>query len=242
MNRNELVNAIELATEIEQATSLDEIFARLQACLTRYGFTACLVTNLPVQHDKRWYKKVLINGWPSGWYQRYTSVGHYQHDPCAARSRNTARPFIWSDVRDDQLQTRAQLVMDEAGEFGLREGICVPIHAPFTVPAVVTVSGEAVDLTPATRYAVHALAQHAYHAAARVFSDGSVSAVAHLTRRERDILQWVAVGKTAWEASCILGISETTVITHLRNAKEKLDTANVVHTVVEALRRQEIQL
>jgi LuxR family quorum sensing-dependent transcriptional regulator len=51
----------------------------------------------------------------------------------------------------------------------------------------------------------------------------------------------VADGKTAWEVSRILSISEHTVLTHQRNVKQKLDAANNVHAVVKAFLRQEIQ-
>lgn len=63
-----------------------------------------------------------------------------------------------------------------------------------------------------------------------------------LTPREREVLSWAANGKTAWEISVILDISESTVISHLRNARDKLETVNVVQTIVEAMRRSEIRL
>lgn len=62
----------------------------------------------------------------------------------------------------------------------------------------------------------------------------------HLTRREKEVLLWTARGKTAWETSVILNISRTTVISHLKNTRAKLDTTNVVQTVAEAMRRSEI--
>lgn len=61
-----------------------------------------------------------------------------------------------------------------------------------------------------------------------------------LTSREKEVLLWVAQGKTAWETSVILNISRTTVISHLRNSRAKLDTTNIAQTIVEAMRRSEI--
>lgn len=73
---------------------------------------------------------------------------------------------------------------------------------------------------------------------------GSVTEIRNgkLTNREREVLYWASEGKTAWETSVILSISETTVISYLKRARYKLDTTNVVHTIVEALRRCEIKL
>lgn len=43
-----------------------------------------------------------------------------------------------------------------------------------------------------------------------------------LTERERSALSWVAEGKSDWEISVILGVSETTVRFHVDNARKKL--------------------
>jgi LuxR family quorum sensing-dependent transcriptional regulator len=58
-----------------------------------------------------------------------------------------------------------------------------------------------------------------------------------LTPRERECLQWAAVGKSEWEISQILGISEHTSEKHLLNAKFKLGAVNRVQAVAEAIRR-----
>lgn len=58
-----------------------------------------------------------------------------------------------------------------------------------------------------------------------------------LTPRERECLQWAAVGKSEWEISQILGISEHTSEKHLLNAKMKLRAVNRVQAVAEAIRR-----
>jgi len=63
-----------------------------------------------------------------------------------------------------------------------------------------------------------------------------------LTEREREVLGWIALGKTAGEAATILGLSKRTIETHIYSAARKLDTANSTHTVVEAIRRGELSL
>jgi len=47
-----------------------------------------------------------------------------------------------------------------------------------------------------------------------------------LSRRENECMQWAARGKTAWEISRVLAVSEHTVIFHLRNATSKLGAVN----------------
>jgi len=59
---------------------------------------------------------------------------------------------------------------------------------------------------------------------------------ARLTERETECLRWAALGKSEWEISRILGISEHTVERHLLNAKSRLGAVNRVQAVAEAIR------
>jgi LuxR family quorum sensing-dependent transcriptional regulator len=53
----------------------------------------------------------------------------------------------------------------------------------------------------------------------------------HLTDRERDALAWVAEGKSDWEISVILGVSEGTARFHVDNARKKLGAVNRAQAV-----------
>lgn len=57
-----------------------------------------------------------------------------------------------------------------------------------------------------------------------------------LTSRETECMRWAALGKSEWEISQILGISEHTSEKHLLSAKSKLGAANRVQAVAEAIR------
>jgi DNA-binding CsgD family transcriptional regulator len=59
-----------------------------------------------------------------------------------------------------------------------------------------------------------------------------------ISARELDCLKWTAAGKTAWEASVILGISERTVRFHLNAAREKLECATTTQAVAKAVANQ----
>lgn len=52
-----------------------------------------------------------------------------------------------------------------------------------------------------------------------------------LTARERDAMAWVAEGKSDWEISVILSVSETTVRFHVDNARRKLGAVNRAQAV-----------
>jgi LuxR family transcriptional regulator, quorum-sensing system regulator SolR len=57
-----------------------------------------------------------------------------------------------------------------------------------------------------------------------------------LTNKEREVLLWMAEGKTAWEIGRILAISERTVKFHLHNIYAKFDVANRAQAITVARR------
>lgn len=57
-----------------------------------------------------------------------------------------------------------------------------------------------------------------------------------LTEREKEVLRWLAHGKSNWEVSVILKISERTVRFHINNIMKKLDAVNRTHAMALVLR------
>ncbi|MCU7934302.1 MAG: LuxR C-terminal-related transcriptional regulator [Candidatus Thiodiazotropha sp. (ex Dulcina madagascariensis)] len=57
-----------------------------------------------------------------------------------------------------------------------------------------------------------------------------------ITPREKEVLQWVMEGKTNWEISIILSISEGTVRYHITKILRKLNATNCSHAIAKALK------
>ena len=58
----------------------------------------------------------------------------------------------------------------------------------------------------------------------------------NLTPREREVLTWISLGKSAWEIGEILGIAKRTVDEHAQTATRKLGAANRTQAVAIAVR------
>jgi DNA-binding CsgD family transcriptional regulator len=78
----------------------------------------------------------------------------------------------------------------------------------------------------------HMLRMHGYDAEQEIL----------VSARELDCLKWTAAGKTALEASIILGISERTVRFHLNAAREKLGCVTTTQAVAKAIAQQLIDI
>ena len=64
----------------------------------------------------------------------------------------------------------------------------------------------------------------------------NVMRLADLSDRERQIMTWVAMGKTNPEIGCILRISEFTVKNHMKSIFSKLDVSNRAQAVATLTR------
>lgn len=116
-------------------------------------------------------------------------------------------------------------------QFDFSGAIIAPAHLPGgRVGAVVWVARDPIDLQAVFArdgerlftLAFRLLAAHAE--ASNTLRDPAI--VGHLTPREVQSLRWAAAGKTNAEIGIILSLSVSTVRFHLRNAGEKLGTAN----------------
>jgi DNA-binding CsgD family transcriptional regulator len=63
-----------------------------------------------------------------------------------------------------------------------------------------------------------------------------------LKPREREVLQWIAAGKTSWEIGVMSGVSEHAVNKIINAAMAKLDAVTRTQAVVNAIRDGEIKL
>jgi len=107
--------------------------------------------------------------------------------------------------------------------------------------AIVIRAAQGMDGWPANKATITrefgALGQYFHQHMLRIFGRGNEKAII-VSAREIDCLKWMAAGKTAWEVSTILGISERTVRFHLNAAREKLKCTTTTQAVAKAVSQQ----
>ncbi|HSV29070.1 MAG TPA: LuxR family transcriptional regulator [Candidatus Omnitrophota bacterium] len=185
-----------------------------------------------------------ITTYPAAWVERYTSQNYLQDDPLIDDLPDRRLPFLWSDVqKSKELTTRQKQMFVEAREYGLLNGLAVPIHGKNGEFATVSFvpggnESEANATIAIYRHLLHLLALYYHDHAARILLDKAMSSPRQkslLSPREKEVLQWTARGKSNWEISTVLGISEKSVEFHLDSARRKLQVYNRTHAVVKAI-------
>jgi len=203
--------------------------SEIKAC----GFHAYIMAGLPAPGTAL-PELTLANGWPSEWFDLYTRENFSALDPVPRHGATTVQPFEWSEARyDKDDDPAAHLVMTRATEFRLRDGYCIPMHYD-DGGSVISLATEHLRLDPLAKSALQLIGVYA-HNRIRSLAKPQPEKRDLLTAREREVLRWCAGGKTSWEISVILRISERTVKFHLVEASRKLNAVNRTSAVAKAL-------
>ena len=125
-----------------------------------------------------------------------------------------------------------------AQDFRLREGYVVPIHGLHGYVAAASLAGETVLHAQDAYAALELITMYAFNRFGKLRQRPPRS----LTNREREVVSWIAAGKSAWDTGGILHIAEDTVNKHIKSAMRKLDVHTRAQAVAESIRRGEIAI
>lgn len=222
------------------AQSADAVCQLLLGLTRNYGLTALMAGTVPRPGTPKVQQKghVMLCDWPEQWLERYVAKNYVDHDPVVTYIKRTPSMVRWRDAAAElQIGRSGQKVLGDAGEFKLKDGLAFPLITIEGTIVMVSLGGEEVDMSPEGFNVVSLAATYAIGRAMQLQNAIELfDQRPDLTPRETECLKWAAEGKSEWEISQILGISEHTSEKHLLNAKRKLGAANRVHAVAEAIR------
>lgn len=224
--------------------SLDELNALFGASVGRLGLSTWAYQVPP---KKALAEPMILHNYPKAWVERYVESRYDKIDPLVSQSSKKLLPFTWSDLlKGIELDIRQRHFFGEASDFNICEGIGFPIPSlegkMVTLTLVPDFSAKDLPIYCASHLdKLHALAL-LYHSLATEFINAAAKPkkIANpISPREVECLQWLANGKSDWDISKILNISQHTVAKHLDNAKAKLGvysrTQAVVHGIMSGI-------
>jgi LuxR family quorum sensing-dependent transcriptional regulator len=228
--------------KLNRATTSIHICDALTSFTGRYGLTCMLAATMPSPHERRRHlqeQHLLVPAYPAAWIDRYLDQDYVRVDPVVRRIKRDLSPFLWSEATafaDGENGAVVDRLFGEAAEFNLRAGFSVPLITLDGSVAAVSLGGVAVDMPPAARGMIAMISTFAIGRAIDIRDRTKRRQRPKLTPREIECLKWAADGKTEWEISAILKVSEHTADKHLANAHRKLGAANRAQAVAHAIR------
>lgn len=230
---------LEFIGRIQQAQTPGEACDCLLAVTRKYGLTAVVAGTVPAPGTppERQREHLLLSNWPNRLLDLYITRNYVDIDPLVAHLADDPAPVGWRAFRATaEGDSIAAEMFSEAEAYGLEDGLAFSLTTLEGRSVIVSLGGKAVELSARDVGSLHLASTLAVGRALTLHGQREEPARPELTPREIECLQWAALGKSEWEISQILGISEHTSEKHLLNAKTKLAAANRVQAVAEAMR------
>ncbi|MFC3190878.1 transcriptional regulator SdiA [Pseudocitrobacter faecalis] len=215
----------EMLHRFQSASTSDHIYTLLQQQTEHleYDFFSLCVRH-PVPFTRP--KTSLYTTYPDAWMSHYKAANYLAVDPVLKQGNFRFGHLRW----DDALFCEAQELWDAARDHGLRTGatqcLMLPNHAHSFFSVSRTHATEAGPDSDEIELRLQMLLEMSSLALLRVEDEMVMPREMKFSKRELEILQWTAEGKTSAEISMILSISENTVNFHQKNMQKKFDAPN----------------
>ena len=221
--------------DVKSIDSVDNLNAILNSTLKNLGFN-----EWAYQYKNETSTAFVLGDFPPEWVDYYLDSNFSEIDPIILDGQRQATAFQWSELISRlQLADCQKSFMNEARDVGLADGVGVPVNHSNQKNAMLTmVTGETTNNLNKTFKHLQAeihLITLIYHQYVQDIMQQETFVQVALTQREKEVLKWASLGKTSWETSAILNISERTVNFHIENARKKLSASSKQHAVIKAL-------
>lgn len=176
------------------------------------------------------------SSYPCDWLDHYVSHNYITFDPIYRIGWEKSGIFDWASISKTHSLSRDETrLMNEASDAGLVSGAAAAIHLGYG-------SMIGFGFASSSRHSFGRDHLSQLYAMAGQFQLVHTSlapnperAEVKLSARQKEVLQWIATGKTRADIATIMGISEDTVDDHLRQVFRKLGCNDKVVAVLRAI-------
>lgn len=225
--------AFDFIDKLLALTSADEVMDAIGEALKQLGIDHFVFSFVPTAVEN-FAGVQLANRLPEGMLEAYIEQRFQADDPGFRFSQITASPFRWlrEAPYDPENQRVAELLRFNK-DFGIFDGVVIPVLSPIGRLGQVWFGGAEIDLPDRELPALHLMALAAFNRVLEI--KGIPSAVTTLTNRQREVLTRTANGENAEQIANAMNLSHATVVMHLNNCRRKLGARTLAQAVAIAL-------
>lgn len=175
-------------------------------------------------------------GYPEAWRKLYLRERLHLSDPLARRAGSFTRPFFWSEiVQLPELTDAEQRYIATVSKENLGEGLGVPVFGPAGRNGYAALGFGSSERPPGDEVLeLQAACQMGHLAYCRLLLRDLPQKI-NLSAREKEILRWVARGRTNTQIAEVLQLSRNTVETYIRRCFEKLEVNDRVSAALRGM-------
>jgi len=228
---------VDAIARAQNADAVSDAALHFAAALKPYGVTGIAtrayqlpegpINNVSVWNAHGW---VAVK-WPDNW-QDSPGYRHicFTENPLLDATLKGRTYFLWSDAAP---RDRHGTYWEAWSEGRVTEGMAVIAVAPGRRRTSLALAFEEFDASPTETAAIRMAATVLVERTAALCHTKQKTPI--LSPRERDCLAFVAAGKSDWEISVILSLSQNTVRSYVDTARKKLDAQTRTHAVARAM-------
>ncbi|MBI5902655.1 MAG: autoinducer binding domain-containing protein [Deltaproteobacteria bacterium] len=180
--------------------------------------------------------KIINVNYPVDWLEAYASEELYKNDPVIRFNYTFFKTHFWSEALQRFSDEPYMDLMNRASEFKLRYGMAGGVNGSGQdCGSIFSFSSDRNGFTAHHLKILDVLTPHIHQALLRICRDSQSPTAYVLSKREKEVMNWMKEGKTNWEISVILNISERTVKFHVQNIERKLNAVNKAHAIAIAM-------
>jgi DNA-binding CsgD family transcriptional regulator len=238
---------METITAIGRQDEIGEIFRLVREAATLQGAVGHSYHFTPVFHSQTSPDTIVeVEGFTPQIIALYQDQAFRATDPTPDYIMQRGEPLLWTTAirdllaKDSSKSARKFYAIMES--HALLHGLAIPLYGPHNRNAFAYFGfGEPLtEIEDERCLALQALMQAA-HLRICLLLDRQASPIT-LSRREKEVLHWIARGKSNTDIAAILKISPDTVATYVRRLFDKLDSRDRVGATIKALQLGLIRL
>jgi len=222
--------------QISDAREIKSAYEISLDLIQNLGFNFCSfsITSPEARHL---HDTVNFNNYPYDWNTKYEQEHYGDIDPILAHCKRSELPILW----EDEIFSKTPQLRLAQKQQGLQHGWSQSVHDSSGLCSMFSLARSsspisAYELYENLGYAI--FISHQLHGlvAQKLRQRLPTASTPHLSTREIEILTLSADGKTAYECSRILSISERTINHHVQNFIRKFGVNNKIAAVIKAVR------
>lgn len=234
-------------TAIGKQDEIGEIFRLISQAASQYGTMGHTYHFTPIFHSQISPETIVeITGFPPQVVALYQDQSFRATDPTPDYIIQHGEPLLWTTAirdllaKDGRKSARKFYAIMES--HGLYHGVSIPLFGPRSRNATASFGFDEpiTDIKDYRCLELQALMQAAHLRICQLLDRQATSIT--LSKREEEVLRWIARGKSNTDIAAILKISPDTVATYVRRVFDKLDSHDRLGATIKALQLGLIRL
>nr|WP_281720572.1 LuxR C-terminal-related transcriptional regulator [Nitrosomonas nitrosa] len=182
------------------------------------------------------FNSVINVSYSNDWLYQYGSRGYASVDPVLQSVLSTSQTQVWEQTYNTATSKKQLEFVEEARSHGLTHGMTSGLVEPARkLASFFSFSGGEPSNTSRYKRLLDYLTPHLHRILIANVNSPSSNRVKGLSPRELMVLEWMKQGKTNWEISRIIGVTERTVRFHIEGIFSKLDVGSRTQAVACAI-------